>query len=216
MRTKRFIAVAFVTVASLMAALDPEDVLGDGSVLKTVVRAGAGGKPRPGQVARLTYTLLLADDTIVEENAERSITVGADGDGLDLGVAEMRLGEKCRLEVRFDRGFGEAGLGRRRIPPRATLFYDDVELKAVGEAPLSTDKPLALPAGDGDVPKVAVGGGPVAMEALGPIVINSDGTTARITNWPGMTPGEQENTRRVIVARNAKRLAKLKAAAGRL
>ena len=215
MRTKRCIAVAFVTVASLMAALDPEDVLGDGSVLKTVVRAGAGGKPRPGQVARLTYTLRLADDTIVEENAERSITVGADGDGLDLGVAEMRLGEKCRLEVRFDRGFGEAGLGRRRIPSRATLFYD-VELKAVGDAPLSTYEPLALPAGDGDVPKVAVGGGPVAMEALGPIVINSDGTTARITNWPQMTPAEQANTRRVIVARNAKRLAKLKAAAGEL
>ena len=40
----------------------------------------------------------------------------------------------------------------------------------------------------------------------------TDGTTARITNWPEMTPAEQEKTRRVIVARNAKRLAKLEAA----
>ena len=197
-------------VVSVMAALEPEDVLGDGSVLKTIVRAGAGGKPRPGQVARLKYALRLADDTLIEEDAARSITVGNEGDGLDLGVAEMRVGERSRLEVRFDRGFGEAGLGRRRVPPRATLFYD-VELLAVADDAPSSD-PLALPASDGAAPRVAVGGEAVAMEELGPIVINTDGTTSRITNWPEMTPAEQEKTRRVIVARNAKRLAKLEAA----
>ena len=96
------------------------------------------------------------------------------------------------------------------MPPRATLFYD-VELLAVAdEAPSSSD-PLALPASDG-AQSVTVGGEAVAMEELGPIVINTDGTTSRITNWPEMTPAEQEKTRRVIVARNAKRLAKLEAA----
>ena len=199
-------------VVSVMAALEPEDVLGDGSVLKTIVRAGAGGKPRPGQVARLKYALRLADNTVIEEDAARSITVGNEGDGLDLGVAEMRVGERSRLEVRFDRGFGEAGLGRRRVPPRATLFYD-VELLAVADdVSSSNNDPLALLASDGAAPRVAVGGEPVAMEELGPIVINTDGTTSRITNWPEMTPAEQEKTRRVIVARNAKRLAKLEAA----
>ena len=196
-------------LAITMAAFEPEDVLGDGSVLKTIVRAGAGGKPRPGQVARLKYALRLADDTLIEEDAARSITVGNEGDGLDLGVAEMRVGERSRLEVRFDRGFGEAGLGRRRVPPRATLFYD-VELLAVADEAPSSD-PLALPASDG-AQSVAVGGEAVAMEELGPIVINTDGTTSRITNWHEMTPAEQEKTRRVIVARNAKRLAKLEAA----
>ena len=194
MRTAR---VALLVV-SVMAALEPEDVLGDGSVLKTIVRAGAGGKPRPGQVARLKYALRLADDTLIEEDAARSITVGNEGDGLDLGVAEMRVGERSRLEVRFDRGFGEAGLGRRRVPPRATLFYD-VELLAVSDdVSSSNDDPLALPASDG-AQSVTVGGEAVAMEELGPIVINTDGTTARITNWPEMTPAEQEKTRRVIV-----------------
>ena len=207
MRTAR---VALLVV-SVMAALEPEDVLGDGSVLKTIVRAGSGGKPRPGQVARLKYALRLADDTLIEEDAARSITVGNEGDGLDLGVAEMRVGERSRLEVRFDRGFGEAGLGRRRVPPRATLFYD-VELLAVSDdVSSSNDDPLALPASDG-AQSVTVGGEAVAMEELGPIVINTDGTTSRITNWPEMTPAEQEKTRRVIVARNAKRLAKLEAA----
>ena len=132
-----------------MAALEPEDVLGDGSVLKTIVRAGTGGKPRPGQVAKLKYSLRLADNTVIEEDAARSITVGNEGDGLDLGVAEMRVGERSRLEVRFDRGFGEAGLGRRRVPPRATLFYD-VELLAVADdASSASNDPLALPASDG-------------------------------------------------------------------
>ena len=197
-------------LAITMAAFEPEDVLGDGSVLKTIVRAGVGGKPRPGQVARLKYALRLADDTLIEEDAARSITVGNEGDGLDLGVAEMRVGERSRLEVRFDRGFGEAGLGRRRVPPRATLFYD-VELLAVADEAPSSNDPLALPASDG-AQSVTVDGEAVAMEELGPIVINTDGTTARITNWPEMTPAEQEKTRRVVVARNAKRLAKLEAA----
>ena len=207
MRTAR---VALLVV-SVMAALEPEDVLGDGSVLKTIVRAGSGGKPRLGQIARLKYALRLADETVIEEDAARSITVGNEGDGLDLGVAEMRVGERSRLEVRFDRGFGEAGLGRRRVPPRATLFYD-VELLAVADdVSSSNDDPLALPASDG-AQSVTVGGEAVAMEELGPIVITTDGTTSRITNWPEMTPAEQEKTRRVIVARNAKRLAKLEAA----
>ena len=197
-------------VVSVMAALEPEDILGDGSVLKSIISPGSGGKPRPGQVARLKYALRLADETVIEEDAARSITVGNEGDGLDLGVAEMRVGERSRLEVRFDRGFGEAGLGRRRVPPRATLFYD-VELLAVSDDVPSATDPLALPASDG-AQSVTVGGEAVAMEELGPIVINTDGTTARITNWPEMTPAEQEKTRRVIVARNAKRLAKLEAA----
>ena len=42
-------------------------------------------------------------------------------------------------------GRGEAGLGRRRVPPRATLFYD-VELLAVSDDVPSATDPLALPA----------------------------------------------------------------------
>ena len=170
MRTAR---VALLVV-SVMAALEPEDVLGDGSVLKTIVRAGSGGKPRPGQVARLKYALRLADDTLIEEDAERSITVGNEGDGLDLGVAEMRVGERSRLEVRFDRGFGEAGLGRGACR-RARRSSTTSRLLAVADdVSSSNDDPLALPASDG-AQSVTVGGEAVAMEELGPIVINTDG-----------------------------------------
>jgi hypothetical protein len=49
----------------------------------------------------------------------------------------------------------------------------------------------------------------ISLEELGPIIINADGTTRRITNWSGLTKIEQENSWRVISARNLKRLKKL-------
>lgn len=47
-------------------------------------------------------------------------------------------------------------------------------------------------------------------DELGPLVINKDGTTARITNWHKMTSDEKERTLRVITKRNRERLAVLK------
>ena len=49
------------------------------------------------------------------------------------------------------------------------------------------------------------------LTALGPIIINSDGTTSRIANYASMTPEEQQNTLRMIGLRNKKRLAELRA-----
>jgi len=46
----------------------------------------------------------------------------------------------------------------------------------------------------------------VKYDALGPMVVNSDGTLSRITNWPEMTPAERERTFRILVARNQIRL----------
>lgn len=48
-------------------------------------------------------------------------------------------------------------------------------------------------------------------EVLGPVVIGKDGSTTRIANWPNMTADEKERTRRVIGARNRKRVAALRA-----
>ena len=46
----------------------------------------------------------------------------------------------------------------------------------------------------------------ISLEELGPIIINADGTTRRITNWSTLNKNEQENSWRVISARNLKRL----------
>ncbi|OSX56955.1 hypothetical protein POSPLADRAFT_1157932 [Postia placenta MAD-698-R-SB12] len=40
------------------------------------------------------------------------------------------------------------------------------------------------------------------LDALGPMVVNSDGTLSRIVNWQNMTEFERERTMRVLTARN--------------
>ncbi|CAE6948807.1 prlC [Symbiodinium natans] len=60
-----------------------------------------------------------------------------------------------------------------------------------------------------DVQTIVVDGNPVKMDKLGPLVINTDGSIARINNWHEMTEHEQTNTLRVLGRRNKLRLAKL-------
>ena len=77
---------------------------------------------------------------------------------------------------------------------------------------------LALPApgdeadGADGVRTVTVGGHCVKLDALGPIVVNSDGTMARISTWHEMTLPEQQKTMRVIGKRNQSRMKKLREA----
>lgn len=49
----------------------------------------------------------------------------------------------------------------------------------------------------------------IQLDELGPVVVGSNGTVSRISNWKEMTVEEQERTARVISKRNASRLAKL-------
>lgn len=53
---------------------------------------------------------------------------------------------------------------------------------------------------------------PVQLDALGPVIINSDGTVSRIANWHTLTEEEQKRTFRLISKRNQARKAKLEAA----
>ena len=46
----------------------------------------------------------------------------------------------------------------------------------------------------------------VTLDHLGPVVVNSDGTLARITNWSQMSDQEQQVTKRRIAKRNIDRL----------
>ncbi|TFK67986.1 hypothetical protein BDN72DRAFT_842377 [Pluteus cervinus] len=74
--------------------------------------------------------------------------------------------------------------------------------------------PLALPApaseqastaDETDTKKLDVSSGvseSVKFDELGPVVVNSDGTLSRISNWASLTELERERTVRVLVARN--------------
>jgi hypothetical protein len=50
----------------------------------------------------------------------------------------------------------------------------------------------------------------VKLDHLGPMVVNVDGTLARISNWSGMTDMEKENTLKIVGKRNQLRLAALR------
>ncbi|KAL1977995.1 hypothetical protein VTN31DRAFT_854 [Thermomyces dupontii] len=54
-------------------------------------------------------------------------------------------------------------------------------------------------------------GGSVALDELGPLVVNQDGTVSRIANWDKMTEIEKRNTLRVLGKRNRERMEALKA-----
>jgi hypothetical protein len=67
-----------------------------------------------------------------------------------------------------------------------------------------------LPPGDPDqqLPSIKLGE-TISFEDIGPVIINPDGTTRRISNWEEMTPQEQQTTWRRIKKRNEERRAKL-------
>ena len=78
------------------------------------------------------------------------------------------------------------------------------------------DEWLALPAPDDAADDAAsandgvrvlrVGGCALRVDALGPMVVNTDGTFSRITNWGEMGEAERARTVRVLAKRNAQRL----------
>ncbi|KAJ7057962.1 hypothetical protein C8F01DRAFT_939632, partial [Mycena amicta] len=49
---------------------------------------------------------------------------------------------------------------------------------------------------------------------LGMVIVNEDGSLARVSNWDKMTENEQKNMMRVLGKRNQKRLDALKAKEG--
>mmetsp|Transcript_4396 Transcript_4396/g.12339 ORF Transcript_4396/g.12339 Transcript_4396/m.12339 type:complete len:110 (-) Transcript_4396:117-446(-) len=67
----------------------------------------------------------------------------------------------------------------------------------------------ALPAGDPGSQQQAVeqdiGGASIKMDSLGPVIVNSDGTISRITNWDIMTEHEKKVALKRIAKRNNER-----------
>lgn len=90
-----------------------------------------------------------------------------------------------------------------------------VSIKKVEESNVERDEGSseeipALPSpadySEGPTRVLQLGGDAIKMDDLGPIIINTDGTTRRIANWQTLTAAEQKNTIRLISARNKKRI----------
>ncbi|KAL6904117.1 fkbp-type peptidyl-prolyl cis-trans isomerase [Trichoderma evansii] len=108
-------------------------------VTKTVYEEGTGPSPQKGNRILMHYTGWLKDDSQPEQKGKKfdssvdrdepfdcNIGIGQLIKGWDQGVPEMKVGEKARLDITSDFGYGARGAGKV-IPPNADLIFD-VEL----------------------------------------------------------------------------------------
>jgi FKBP-type peptidyl-prolyl cis-trans isomerase len=97
---------------------------------------GKGAAPKNGDTVSVHYTGTLTDgkkfDSSVDRDEPFSFTLGA-GEviaGWDLGVAQMKVGDKVKLTIPPELAYGRDGYPGA-IPPNATLIFE-VELLRVG------------------------------------------------------------------------------------
>jgi peptidylprolyl isomerase len=105
-----------------------------------IIKEGSGVSPQKGKQVTVHYTGWLDKngqpgtkfDSSVDRGQPFSFVIGVGQviKGWDEGVMSMKVGEKRRLIIPADLGYGPYGAGAV-IPPNATLIFD-VELLNVG------------------------------------------------------------------------------------
>jgi FKBP-type peptidyl-prolyl cis-trans isomerase len=100
-----------------------------------IIQKGTGKAAEAGKTVSVHYKGQLADGTVFDSSYKRNapldfqVGVGQVIPGWDEGICLLNVGDKARLVIPSDLGYGSAGAGGV-IPPDATLVFD-VELMDV-------------------------------------------------------------------------------------
>merc|ERR1712244_115423 len=103
-----------------------------GVEIETLAAGDGATFPKPGQKVTCHYVLTLTDGKKVDSSRDRgepfqfNIGRGEVIAGWDEGVARMSRGQRAKLTISADKGYGAGGVPGA-IPPNATLVFD-VEL----------------------------------------------------------------------------------------
>lgn len=125
-----------------LGAIEEETETGEAVEGKTqglnieVLQEGAGEEAKNGDKVSVHYTGTLEDGTKFDSSLDRdqpfTFTLGG-GEvikGWDLGVLGMKVGEKRKLTIPPELGYGERGTPGGPIPPNAVLIFE-VELLGI-------------------------------------------------------------------------------------
>ena len=118
----------------------------DGGISKKVLVAPPEGStgPQDGDKVFVHYVGRLTDGSVFDSSRDRGtpfdfeLGAGRVIKGWDVGVATMRIGEKCILKCRHDYAYGEHG-SPPKIPGGATLEFEVELLRFKSAADLSGD-----------------------------------------------------------------------------